>query len=235
MRIRVLTLFPEMFDSPMSTSIVGRARTSGIVRLTIHDIREYTHDRHRTVDAEPYGGGPGMVMKPEPLQEGVDSLKKEGEANGERPPRVVLMSPQGVPFDQSTANRLSRLQSVLIVCGHYEGVDERFIRHTVDEEISIGDFVLTGGELAAMAVIDAVVRLLPGALGHPDSAEGDSFGTGTGRILQGPVYTRPRVWKDLPVPDVLMSGDHARIESWRRQQALERTRLRRPDLLEGWP
>ena len=219
----------------MSASILGRARTSGIVRLTTHDIREYTHDRHRTVDAEPYGGGPGMVMKPEPLQEGVDSLKKEGEANGERPPRVVLMSPQGVPFDQSTANRLSRLQSVLIVCGHYEGVDERFIRHTVDEEISIGDFVLTGGELAAMVVIDAVVRLLPGALGHPGSAAGDSFGTGTGGILQGPVYTRPRVWKDLPVPDVLMSGDHARIATWRRQQALERTRFRRPDLLEGWP
>ena len=219
----------------MSASILGRARTSGIVRLTTHDIREYTHDRHRTVDAEPYGGGPGMVMKPEPLQEGVDSLKKEGEANGERPPRVVLMSPQGVPFDQSTANRLSRLQSVLIVCGHYEGVDERFIRHTVDEEISIGDFVLTGGELAAMIVIDAVVRLLPGALGHPGSAAGDSFGTGTGGILQGPVYTRPRVWKDLPVPDVLTSGDHARIATWRRQQALERTRFRRPDLLEGWP
>ena len=219
----------------MSASILGRARTNGIVRLTIHDIREYTHDRHRTVDAEPYGGGPGMVMKPEPLQEGVDSLKKEGEANGERPPRVVLMSPQGVPFDQSTANRLSRLQSVLIVCGHYEGVDERFIRHTVDEEISIGDFVLTGGELAAMVVIDAVVRLLPGALGHPGSAAGDSFGAGTSGILQGPVYTRPRVWKDLPVPDVLTSGDHARIESWRRQQALERTRFRRPDLLEGWP
>ena len=219
----------------MSTSILGRARTSGIVRLTTHDIREYTHDRHRTVDAEPYGGGPGMVMKPEPLQEGVDSLKKEGEANGERPPRVVLMSPQGVPFDQPTANRLSRLQSVLIVCGHYEGVDERFIRHSVDEEISIGDFVLTGGELAAMVVIDAVVRLLPGALGHPGSAAGDSFGTGTGGILQGPVYTRPRVWKDLPVPDVLMSGDHARIATWRRQQALERTRFRRPDLLEGWP
>ena len=219
----------------MSASILGRARTSGIVRLTTHDIREYTHDRHRTVDAEPYGGGPGMVMKPEPLQEGVDSLKEEGEANGERPPRVVLMSPQGVPFDQPTANRLSRLPSVLIVCGHYEGVDERFIRHTVDEEISIGDFVLTGGELAAMIVIDAVVRLLPGALGHPDSAEGDSFGTGTGGILQGPVYTRPRVWKDLPVPDVLMSGDHARIATWRRQQALERTRFRRPDLLEGWP
>ena len=219
----------------MSASILGRARTSGIVQLTTHDIREYTHDRHRTVDAEPYGGGPGMVMKPEPLQEGVDSLKKEGEANGERPPRVVLMSPQGVPFDQSTANRLSRLQSVLIVCGHYEGVDERFIRHTVDEEISIGDFVLTGGELAAMVVIDAVVRLLPGALGHPGSAAGDSFGTGAGGILQGPVYTRPRVWKDLPVPDVLTSGDHARIENWRRQQALERTRFRRPDLLEGWP
>ena len=219
----------------MSASILGRARTSGIVQFTTHDIREYTHDRHRTVDAEPYGGGPGMVMKPEPLQEGVDSLKEEGEANGERPPRVVLMSPQGVPFDQPTANRLSRLQSVLIVCGHYEGVDERFIRHSVDEEISIGDFVLTGGELAAMIVIDAVVRLLPGALGHPGSAAGDSFGTGTGGILQGPVYTRPRVWKDLPVPDVLMSGDHARIATWRRQQALERTRFRRPDLLEGWP
>ena len=235
MRIRVLTLFPEMFDTPMSTSIVGRARKRDIVNLTVHDIREFTHDRHRTVDDEPYGGGPGMVMKPGPLQEGVDSLKKEGEANGEPAPRVVLMSPQGVPFDQAAAERISRLQSVLIVCGHYEGVDERFIKHSVDEEISIGDFVLTGGEIAAMAVIDAAVRLLPGALGHPGSAEGDSFGARPGGILQGPVYTRPGVWRDMPVPDVLMSGDHARIETWRRRQALERTRLRRPDLLEGWP
>ena len=145
------------------------------------------------------------------------------------------MSPQGVPFDQAAANRLSVLDSVLIVCGHYEGVDERFIRHSVDEEISIGDFVLTGGELAAMVVIDAVVRLLPGALGHPGSAEGDSFGASVGGVLQGPVYTRPRVWKGQQVPDVLLSGDHARIEAWRREQALERTRRRRPDLLEGWP
>lgn len=224
-----------MFDQPLGASIVGRARESGIVRLTFHDIRDYTHDRHRTVDDEPYGGGPGMVMKPEPLQEGVESLVKEGEAAGERPPRVVLMSPQGVPFDQAAANRLAALGSVLIVCGHYEGVDERFIRHSVDEEISIGDFVLTGGELAAMVVIDAVVRLLPGALGHPGSAEGDSFGASVGGVLQGPVYTRPRVWKGQQVPDVLLSGDHARIEAWRREQALERTRRRRPDLLEGWP
>lgn len=235
MRIRVLTLFPDMFDQPMSASIIGRARDSGIVRLTVHDVREYTHDRHRTVDDEPYGGGPGMVMKPEPLQQGVDSLKKEAETNGESPPQVILMSPQGIPFDQSGADRLSTLESVLIVCGHYEGVDERFIQRSVDEEISIGDYVLTGGELAAMVVIDAVVRLLPGALGHPGSAAGDSFGTTSAGLLQGPVYTRPRVWMGLPVPDVLMSGDHARIETWRRQQAVERTRLRRPDLLEGWP
>ena len=235
MRIRVLTLFPEMFDQPMSASIIGRARENKVVRLTVHDIREYTHDRHRTVDDEPYGGGPGMVMKAEPLQEGVDSLKKEGEADGESPPRVVLMSPQGIPFDQATADRLSNLKSVLIVCGHYEGVDERFIQRSVDEEISIGDYVLTGGELAAMVAIDAVVRLLPGALGHPGSAAGDSFGATTGGMLQGPVYTRPRVWEGLQVPDVLMSGDHMRIDTWRRQQAVERTRLRRPDLLEGWP
>ena len=235
MRIRVLTLFPEMFYQPLSASIIGRARENDVVRLTVHDIRDYTHDRHRTVDDEPYGGGPGMVMKAEPLQEGVDSLSKEGEANGESPPRVVLMSPQGAPFDQATADRLSTLKSILIVCGHYEGVDERFIQRSVDEEISIGDYVLTGGELAAMVVIDAVVRLLPGALGHPGSAAGDSFGTTAGGMLQGPVYTRPRVWKGLTVPDVLMSGDHARIQTWRRQQAVERTRLRRPDLLEGWP
>ena len=235
MRIRVLTLFPEMFDAPLSTSIVGRARASGIVDLTIHDIREYTHDRHRTVDDEPYGGGPGMVMKPEPLQEGVDNLRSEGEANGEQPARLLLMSPQGIPFDQAAANRFGQVESIMIVCGHYEGVDERFIRQSVDEEISIGDFVLTGGELAAMVVIDAVVRLLPGALGHPGSAEGDTFGSRAGGILQGPVYTRPRVWKDTPVPDVLLSGDHARIETWRRRQALERTRQRRPDLLDGWP
>ena len=235
MRIRVLTLFPDMFAQPMSASIIGRTRDSGIVRLTVHDVREYTRDRHRTVDDEPYGGGPGMVMKPEPLQQGVDCLKKEAETNGETPPRVILMSPQGIPFDQSGADRLSTLKSVLFVCGHYEGVDERFIQRSVDEEVSIGDYVLTGGELAAMVVIDAVVRLLPGALGHPGSAAGDSFGTASARMLQGPVYTRPRVWKGQPVPDVLMSGDHARIETWRRQQAVERTRLRRPDLLEGWP
>ena len=235
MRIRVLTLFPDMFDGPMSASIIGRARENDVVRLTVHDIREYTHDRHRTVDDEPYGGGPGMVMKPEPLQQGVDSLRKEAETSGESPPRVVLMSPQGIPFDQAAADRLSTLESVLIVCGHYEGVDERFIQRSVDEEISIGDYVLTGGELAAMVVIDAVVRLLPGSLGHPGSAAGDSFGATSAGMLQGPVYTRPRVWKGLPVPDVLMSGDHSRIETWRRQQAVERTRLRRPDLLEGWP
>ena len=235
MRIRVLTLFPEMFDQPMSASIIGRARENDVVHLTVHDIREYTHDRHRTVDDEPYGGGPGMVMKAGPLQEGVNSLKQEGEADGESPPRVVLMSPQGARFDQPTADRLSTLKSVLIVCGHYEGVDERFIQRSVDEEISIGDYVLTGGELAAMVVIDAVVRLLPGALGHPGSAAGDSFGTAAGGMLQGPVYTRPKVWKGLSVPEVLMSGDHERIATWRRQQAVERTRLRRPDLLEGWP
>ena len=235
MRIRVLTLFPEMFDQPLRLSIIGRARESGIVQLTVHDIRDYTHDRHRTVDDEPFGGGPGMVMKPQPLQEGVDSLRKQGGGSGEPRPRVVLMSPQGVPFDQPAADRLSRLQSVVFVCGHYEGVDERFIEHSVDEEISIGDYVLTGGELAAMVVIDAVVRLLPGALGHPGSADGDSFAADVGGLLQGPVYTRPRVWEGMKVPDVLTSGDHARIATWRRQQALERTRLRRPDLLEGWP
>ncbi len=235
MRIRVLTLFPEMFDQPLSASIVGRARESEIVHLTVHDIRDYTHDRHRTVDDEPYGGGPGMVLKPGPLQEGVDGLKEQGRRNGEPQPRVVLMSPQGVPFDQAAADRLARLQSVVFVCGHYEGVDERFIERSVDEEISIGDYVLTGGEVAAMVVIDAVVRLLPGALGDPGSAGGDSFGAEAGGLLQGPVYTRPKVWEGLEVPDVLTSGDHARIATWRRQQALERTRLRRPDLLEGWP
>ena len=235
MRIRVLTLFPEMFDQPMSASIIGRARESGIVKLTVHDIRDYTHDRHRTVDDEPYGGGPGMVMKPGPLQEAVDSLKGQGAADGESQPRVVLMSPQGVPFDQAAADRLALLQSVVLVCGHYEGVDERFIEQSVDEEISIGDYVLTGGELAAMVVTDAVVRLLPGALGHPGSAGGDSFGAQAGGMLQGPVYTRPKVWQGLEVPDILTSGDHKRIQTWRRQQALERTRLRRPDLLEGWP
>ena len=187
MRIRVLTLFPEMFDQPMSASIIGRARENDVVCLTVHDIRDYTHDRHRTVDDEPYGGGPGMVMKAEPLQEGVDSLKREGDAERRTSLRAWCSCRRRARhFDQATADRLSTLKSVLIVCGHYEGVDERFIQRSVDEEISIGDFVLTGGELAAMVVIDAVVRLLPGALGPPRFGGGRLIRRCSGRNAPGP-------------------------------------------------
>ena len=232
MRIRIITLFPEMFDGPFGTSIVSRAVRDGLVEITTHQLRDYTTDRHRTVDDEPYGGGAGMVMKPAPLADAVDDLKINARDAGEPEPRVILLSPQGRRFDQATAMELAARDSLILVCGRYEGVDERFIDASVDEEISIGDYVLSGGEPAAIVLVDALTRLIPGVLGSEESAPSDSFASGLGGRLQGPVYTRPAEWDGRHVPEILLSGDHARLERWRQEQSEARTRERRPDLME---
>jgi len=220
-RIDVLTLFPKMFDSPFAESIVARARAAGQIELAVHDIREWATDRHRVVDDTPYGGGAGMVLKPEPLTRAIRATK------GDRG-HVVLMTAQGALFDQAAARRLAQLPHLVIVCGHYEGVDERVIEGDVDEELSIGDFVLTGGELAAMVVIDAVTRLIPDVI-EPESLTHESHTEG---LLEGPHYTRPLEHEGRRVPTVLLSGDHAAIARWRRAEAVRRTAERRPDLLE---
>ena len=226
MRIHILTLFPAMFQGPFSESILKRAVDGGLVDLRVHDIRNYTHDRHRTTDDYPYGGGPGMVMKPEPLFEAVESIRSK--ASQEDIP-VILLSPQGRTFNQPIAEELSKKDEMVLICGHYEGVDERVREHLATDEISIGDYVLTGGELATMTIVDAVVRLIPGVLGCAESTQDDSFTSG---LLQYPQYTRPASYQDWSVPEVLLSGDHAQVARWRRQHALRRTLQRRPDLLE---
>ncbi len=234
MRIRILTLFPEVFDGPLSASIIGRAVESGLLEVSTHQLRDFAHDRHRTVDDTPYGGGPGMVMKSEPLAEGIEFLKSEAERSDDGAvPRVVLLSPQGRLLNNDIAQEFALEKSILLVCGHYEGVDERLIDQLADDEISIGDYVLTGGEIPAMVLIDAVARFVPGVLGDPDSAARDSFSPGARGLLQGPVYTRPAEFRGASVPEVLLSGDHRRIKEWRSAQALRRTRERRPDLLES--
>jgi tRNA (guanine37-N1)-methyltransferase len=220
MKIDVLTLFPAMFAGPLDESIVQRARDKQILDLTVRNLRDWTHDRHKTVDDRPFGGGPGMLMKPEPLFEAVESLANEGT-------RVLLMTPAGRKFDQSLARELAQEKHLLLICGSYEGVDERVIEALVDDEVSLGDFVLTNGALPAMTVIDAVTRLLPGALGDDGSAADESFSHG---LLEYPQYTRPAEFRGMKVPDVLLSGNHAEIEKWRRAQAQERTKFRRPDL-----
>lgn len=222
MRINILTIFPRFFDSPLAESIPARAAEAGLARYRVVDLRDYTHDRHRTVDDAPYGGGSGMVMKPEPFFEAVDELEPQGP--------VVLLSPRGRAFDHATAVRYSLAGELTLLCGHYKGVDERVAQGLADEELSIGDFVLSGGEPAALVVVDAVVRLLPGALGDHASAAGDSFYEED--RLAPPVYTRPPEYRGMSVPEVLRSGDHARVEEWRRMQAERTTRSRRPDLLE---
>jgi tRNA (guanine37-N1)-methyltransferase len=222
LRVDVLTLFPKMFESPFAESIVARARAAGQLDLAIHDIREWTTDRHRVVDDAPYGGGAGMVLKPEPLTRAIRATKRD---HG----HVVLMSAQGGLFDQTAARRLAKRRHLVIVCGHYEGVDERVVEKDVDEELSIGDFVLTGGELAAMVVIDAVARLVPGVI-EPGSLERESHTEG---LLEGPQYTRPAEHEGRRVPGVLLSGDHAAIARWRRAESIRRTAERRPDLLTG--
>lgn len=235
MRIRIVTLFPEMFEGPFGASIVGRAVKGGLVGITLHNLRDYAHDRHRTVDDTPYGGGPGMVMMSPPLFEAVEDLAAKEQAETRSRPKVILMSPQGRPLTQSLVRELGSQPALIIVCGHYEGVDERFIEACVDHEVSVGDYVLTGGEIPAMVLVDAVVRLQPGALGDPESAARESFGPGLEGLLQGPVYTRPAEFRGMKVPETLFSGDHLRVSEWRRKSALDRTRQRRPDLLRDWP
>lgn len=225
MKIQVLSLFPEMFEGVFGNSILHKAQEQGRVELHVTNFRDYSTNKHKQVDDYPYGGGAGMVLKPEPLFAAVEDVK----AKAENPPRVILMCPQGERFTQKKAEELAQEESLLFICGHYEGYDERIREHLVTDEISLGDFVLTGGELAAMTVIDSVVRLLPDVLGNQVSHQDDSFSTG---LLEHPQYTRPAEFNGLKVPDVLLSGNHAKIEEWRRQESLRRTFERRPDLLE---
>lgn len=224
MRIDVLTLFPEMFESPLSHSILRRAQESGIVDIVLTNIRDFATDNYRKVDDKPYGGGPGMVMMPGPVFDCFERVQKLSPQKG----RVILLTPQGQKFDQSIALEFSREKRLILIAGKYEGFDERIRIGLGAEQISIGDYVLSGGELAAMVIVDAVVRLLSGALGDEDSPKDDSFSAG---LLEYPHYTRPEVFRGMKVPDILLSGDHAKIAEWRRQQALQRTKKLRPDLL----
>jgi tRNA (guanine37-N1)-methyltransferase len=221
----ILTLFPAMFDSALRESILKRTQERGLLSVTLHDIRDHAADKHHVTDDTPYGGGGGMVMKPEPIFAAVEQILGDGEA-----PPIVLLTPQGRLFDHSVARELSSHRQVVLICGRYEGVDERVRQHLATDELSIGDYVLSGGELAAMVIVDAVARLLPGALGDPGASCDDSHARG---ILEGPQYTRPAVFRDWAVPEVLLSGDHAAVARWRRQEALRRTLERRPELVDG--
>ena len=222
MKIDVLTLFPAMFAGPLDESIIMRARKKGLLDLTIHQLRDWTHDRHKTVDDKPFGGGPGMLMKVEPLFEAVESLQRAET-------KVILLSPSGRKFDQSIARELAQEKDLLLVTGHYEGFDERVREGLADDVLSIGDYVLTNGALPAMVVIDAVARLLPGVLGDDASSSDESFSQA---LLEYPQYTRPADFRGMKVPEVLMNGNHAEIEKWRREQAKLRTKEQRPDLLK---
>ncbi|MDA1279325.1 MAG: tRNA (guanosine(37)-N1)-methyltransferase TrmD [Chloroflexi bacterium] len=233
MKITIITLFPEMFAGPLGLSIVGRAVTSGLIEINLVQLRDFADDERGTVDSPPYGGGSGMVLQAKPLVSAVDSVISVSD--GPAKPLVVLMSAQGAPLTHRRVAELSDMNEIVIVCGHYEGVDERFIELRVDEEISIGDFVMTGGEIPAMALTDAITRLIPGALGDDDSSNRESFAPGSDSLLEGPLYTRPANFSGLSVPGVLLSGDHEKIEAWRQRQALKRTEIRRPDLLRSWP
>jgi tRNA (guanine37-N1)-methyltransferase len=232
-RIDILTLFPEICRAPLSESMMKRAQENKIVDLRIHNLRDWTTDKHHIVDDAPFGGGQGMVMKPEPIFAAVEDLKKK-TPNAERPTsnaesKIILMSPAGKSLDQKMANELSKESHLIVVCGHYEGVDHRVIEHLVDLEISIGDYVLTNGAIAAAVLVDAVVRLIPGALGDEQSAADDSFSIGS---LEAPQYTRPAEFRSWKVPEILLSGNHAEIAKWRKEQALKRTKQNRPDLLD---
>jgi tRNA (guanine37-N1)-methyltransferase len=222
MKIDVLTLFPAMFAGPLDESIVQRARKNGALELTVHNLRDYTHDRHKTVDDRPFGGGPGMLLKPEPIFEAVENLGREKT-------RVILLSPAGRKFNQSIARELAPQEHLLLICGSYEGFDERIREHLADDDLSIGDYVLTNGALPAMVIIDAVTRLLPGVLGDDESSLDESFSR---ELLEYPHYTRPADFRGMKVPDVLLSGNHAEIARWRAEQAQKRTEERRPDLLK---
>jgi tRNA (guanine37-N1)-methyltransferase len=241
MKIDILTLFPEICRAPLSESMMKRAQENKIVDLRIHNLRDWTTDKHHIVDDAPFGGGQGMVMKPEPIFAAVEELRDADQktSNSQRPtsnvelqrPRVILMSPAGRRFDQTMATDLSRESHLIVICGHYEGVDHRVIDHLVDLEISIGDYVLTNGAIAAVVLVDAVVRLRPGVLGHEDSAIDDSFSPAAAG-LEGPHYTRPAEFRSWKVPEVLLSGNHAEIAKWRKEQAIKRTKQNRPDLLK---
>jgi tRNA (guanine37-N1)-methyltransferase len=222
-RIDVITLFPGMFQAPLETSMIGRALERGLLDVQVHDLRDWTHDKHRTVDDYSFGGGPGMVMKPEPLYESVDAV----QALADEPAYVIFLTPSGKVFDQAAARALATRPRLVLVCGRYEGFDERALA-LADLELSIGDYVLTGGELPALVVIDATARLLPGVLGGETSAAEESFTEG---LLEYPQYTRPQVYRGMEIPDVLVSGDHGRIAAWRREQSLKRTARVRPELL----
>lgn len=226
MKFDVITLFPEMFSALTESGVSRRANQSGLYQLKTWNPRDFTLDKHRTVDDRPYGGGPGMVMMYQPLKDTLNAIAAESEQK----PHVVYLSPQGQPLTQAKVEQLSQHKNITLLCGRYEGVDERLIESSVDEEISIGDFVVSGGELPAMMLMDAVIRLIPGALGHNQSAEQDSFSDG---LLDCPHYTRPEEVDGMRVPQVLLEGNHAKIDAWRHEQKLERTQHRRPDLLPG--
>jgi len=223
-KLDIVTIFPEMVEAGLAVGVVGRARQSGLLDVIVHNLRDYTTDRHRVVDDVPFGGGPGMVLKPEPLFTAVEAI----EAGRGRPGSVLLMSPAGMTFSQQHARRLARETHLVILCGRYEGIDERVREHVATEEISIGDYVLSGGEVPALVIVDAIARLVPGVVGDEQSVEGDSFTRG---LLDYPHYTRPAEFRGHRVPDVLTSGHHAEIRAWRRREAVRRTAARRPDLL----
>ncbi len=228
MRIDIVTLFPEICRAPLSESMMKRAQEKGIIDLHIHSLRDWTTDKHHVVDDAPFGGGQGMVMKPEPLFAAVEDLKHRTSNIELRTSKVILMSPAGGRFDQALANEFSHEPHLIIISGHYEGVDHRVIEHLIDHEVSIGDYVLTNGAIAAVVLVDAIVRLLPGTLGHEQSAADDSFSNG---LLETPRYTRPAEFRGWKVPEVLLSGNHTEIAGWRKEQAIKRTRENRPDLL----
>ena len=243
MKVDIITLFPEICRAPLCESMMKRAQEGGALDLQIHDLRDWTTDKHHVVDDAPFGGGQGMVMKAEPIFSAVEELRgairktsnaERSRSNAEQSesenlnPKIILMSPAGRRLNQQMATRLSREPHLIIICGHYEGIDHRVVEHLVDEEISIGDYVLTNGAIAAVVLVDAVARLLPGVLGHELSASDDSFSSG---LLEGPQYTRPADFRGWKVPDVLLSGNHAEIAAWRKKEALRRTREKRPDLL----
>jgi len=228
MLIDVLTIFPKMFDTVLGESIIKRAKEKGVVEINVIDLRLFSKDKHRKVDDKPFGGGPGMVMNAEPFFEAVNYIRKKTK-DVRLKTRIVLLGPKGRKFDQALAAKLSKYEHIVFLCGHYEGIDERVAGHLADDEISIGDFILTGGELPAMVIIDGVVRLLPGALGDEDSCKDESF---TENLLEYPHYTRPADYNGMKVPDVLLSGDHEKIKEWRKKEAVKLTRKKRPDLLE---
>jgi len=226
MRIDIISIFPGMFAPVLNESMIKRAQEKGKLKLAIHDLRDYSIDKHSKVDDRPFGGGSGMVMMADPIFRAVEDIKKRAKT---KDAKVILLCPQGQTLSQAKAKKLSGSKHLILICGHYEGVDERVREHLVDEEISIGDYVLTGGELPAMVLVDSVVRLVPGVLGDKNSLNFESF---EGNLLEYAQYTRPADYKGLKVPEVLVCGDHAKIEHWRRQQALSRTKARRPDLLK---